>query len=379
MRKKIVLGSASTAASALLRYGCCGVAVTAPVLLVSGKQPLAFHPVLNNDGRGGPFNQLRTRNAIGMPDPSTPIHRVISTTSSSHQETKISPNHDPASGDGQGWQDIVPFEKGSHNSAKIAVPAVAPEDQDPFHRSTFRIRLENTVKLLTEMEKSSVWVQVPMARASLIEDMVELGFRFHNAEGDKANLNLWLKDSASMVPEFATTNIGVGAMVINSRDEILCVRELRTNYRPWKVPTGRGELGEDIPDAAEREVMEETGIATKFRSILCFRHTHGLANGRSDLFFVCRLDPIEGKDGEGNAVIPDPTPQESEIEKAEWIPVQQYRDMVYGLDGGPGHPMMQHVMDLYDGDHRLVETEVTSVVPGRRPSPIYHPFVDEMN
>ena len=84
---------------------------------------------------------------------------------------------------------------------------------------------------------------------------------------------------------------GVGAVVVNSRDEILCVRELRMNYMPWKVPGGLSELGESISDAAEREVLEETGVPTKFHSILSFRHAHGLANGRSDLYFVC---PIKG-------------------------------------------------------------------------------------
>lgn len=38
---------------------------------------------------------------------------------------------------------------------------------------------------------------------------------------------------------FTPGTVGVGAVVINSRNEVLCVRELRKNYLPWKTPTGK--------------------------------------------------------------------------------------------------------------------------------------------
>jgi 8-oxo-dGTP pyrophosphatase MutT (NUDIX family) len=149
---------------------------------------------------------------------------------------------------------------------------------------------------------------------------------------------------------------------------------------PWKVPGGLSELGEQIPEAAEREILEETGIRTRFHSILSFRHAHGLSNGRSDLFFVCRLDPIEQTDEDGNVIIPKPTPEESEIEDAQWIPLSEYRDMVNGVNRDFGHPMMSHVMQIYDhGRTSIQQRQVKSVVPGRLPSPMYHPAVSEMN
>lgn len=184
---------------------------------------------------------------------------------------------------------------------------------------------------------------MPMSRASLIEDMSEFGLRFHHAEGSSAVLNLWLLETDSKVPTFSTHNVGVGGVVVNSREEILCVRELRTNYLKWKTPTGHSELGEHIDEAIEREVLEETGIRAKFHSILSFRQTHGLAHGRSDLFFVCRLDPIEETDEDGNAVIKDPVAQECEIAEAAWVPLSEYKSMIY--DSENGHPMMRHVID----------------------------------
>jgi ADP-ribose pyrophosphatase YjhB (NUDIX family) len=168
------------------------------------------------------------------------------------------------------------------------------------------------------------------------------------------------------IPEYATHQLGVGAIVINSRDEILCVRELRNNYRPWKIPGGLSELGENIDAAAVREVKEETGIDCRFKSILAFRHTHGLQFGRSDLYFVCRLEPVED---EG---IPEPVAQENEIAAVAWVPLQEYKDMINGENG---HPMMQKMMELHDQDWKLNDiqrTVVNSIVPGRKPSPIYH-------
>jgi ADP-ribose pyrophosphatase YjhB (NUDIX family) len=268
------------------------------------------------------------------------------------------------------WQPFLPYEDWSHNSARITIPSKNSEDGNIFVKETFLDRLGSTVVGLRELGKSSIWIDVPMGRASLMEDMEQLGFYFHHAHGKNAVLNLWLKESENMVPEFATHHVGVGALVINSRNEILCVRELRKNYMPWKIPGGLSELGEHINEAAEREVYEETGIRAKFCDIVSFRHTHGLANGRSDLYFVCRLAPVEEVDEHGNVIIPEPVPQEGEIEATAWIPYEEFRDMV---DGKDGHPMISHILDLHDRGHTIEQRFVSSIVPGRKPSPIYSP------
>ncbi len=270
-------------------------------------------------------------------------------------------------------EELLPYVDSSHNSATITIPT-DDEDDKTFGRENFSSLLENTVRILKEQEKSSVWVEVPMSRAGLIEEIeaLDLGFEFHHAEGKTAKLNAWLRDDiASKVPEFATHHVGVGAVVINSRDEILCIRELRRNYHPWKIPTGLAELGESIHEAAEREVLEETGITANCQEILSFRHTHGVANGRSDLFFVCRLIPKE--DDNGN--VETPIPQACEISEAKWLPLSDYRDMVDGLtEESKGHPVMTFVMnDIFDRGMRISMREVKSVVPGRRPTPLYYP------
>lgn len=131
-------------------------------------------------------------------------------------------------------------------------------------------------------------------------------------------------------------------------------------------------------------MFEETGIRTKFQSILGFRESHGLTHGRSDLFFVCRLDPIVGAGTTTNnnatttgdsIIIPEPIPEPDEIETAAWIPMNEFRTMVFHYEG-QGHPMMQLIMNVFDqGQTRIDQTIVDSVVPGREPNAVYVPVV----
>jgi len=196
-----------------------------------------------------------------------------------------------------------------------------------------------------------------------MEDMEKESFQFHHAEGQIAHLFLWLNGEVNnKIPAYGTHQVGVGAVVVNSRNEILCVRELRKNYLKWKIPSGLAEIGENLDDAAIREVKEETMINCVFCSVLAFRHTHGVQFNRSDLFFVCQLRPIED-----SGMIPEPVAQEDEIAVASWIPLDEYRNMVES-----GHPMMRQVMNLYDQQADIQMTMCESVVPGRKPSPIYH-------
>ncbi len=53
--------------------------------------------------------------------------------------------------------------------------------------------------------------------------------------------------------------------------------------------TGLVDAGEDISTAAEREVLEETGVRAKFSAVLALRQAHGFAFGKSDFFFVVAL------------------------------------------------------------------------------------------
>ena len=63
----------------------------------------------------------------------------------------------------------------------------------------------------------------------------------------------------------------------------------------WKLPGGMVETGESIQEAAIREVWEETGVKTKFVSIIGFRELIKYTWGQPDLYFICLLEPVEGE------------------------------------------------------------------------------------
>ncbi|KAK6133196.1 hypothetical protein DH2020_033086 [Rehmannia glutinosa] len=99
--------------------------------------------------------------------------------------------------------------------------------------------------------------------------------------------------------------------------QVLVVQEKSGKFRGtgvWKFPTGVVDEGEDICDAAVREVKEETGIDSKFLEILAFRQSHQSYFEKSDLFFVCMMQPLSE----------DIQPQEAEIEAAQWMPYEEY-------------------------------------------------------
>ena len=113
----------------------------------------------------------------------------------------------------QVWDQVLPYKEGSHNAVNIHIPERSESEvdgDDPFSPYTFRSRLDATVETARSMGKSSIWVHVPMSRASLIEFMTcddpesNLKFQFHRAEGNMASLFLWLKETNCKIPTFAT-------------------------------------------------------------------------------------------------------------------------------------------------------------------------------
>jgi 8-oxo-dGTP pyrophosphatase MutT (NUDIX family) len=192
----------------------------------------------------------------------------------------------------------------------IVEPDELPEDPDDF-----RAALVRSLERWRAESKRLAWIDVPLRLAPLIPVAVDAGFIFHHSGEDHLMLTCRLVEGA-FIPGHATHYIGAGGVVLNARNELLvvCERHRRTAQPYYKLPGGALQAGEHLVDGVIREVLEETGIQTRFDSLVCFRHWHGYRYGKSDIYFVCRL----------SALSEEVTMQAEELEECLWMPVEDY-------------------------------------------------------
>ncbi|KAK2968863.1 hypothetical protein RJ640_008032 [Escallonia rubra] len=210
---------------------------------------------------------------------------------------------------------------------------------EPIAPTVFTSLLRASLLHWKQQGKKGVWIKMPIELVNLVESAVKEGFFYHHAEAKYLMLVHWIPETANTLPANASHRVGIGAFVMNEKREdfdqqfssdsnivnalllralaVLVVQEKSGLFRGtgvWKFPTGVVDEGEDICDAAVREVKEETGIDAKFVEILAFRQSHKSFFEKSDLFFMCMLQPLSF----------DIQKQESEIEAAEWMPFDDY-------------------------------------------------------
>ncbi|KAF5291490.1 hypothetical protein FQR65_LT01802 [Abscondita terminalis] len=179
--------------------------------------------------------------------------------------------------------------------------------------SEFPRALEESLKAWKIDKKRGIWFKVGIQHSEWIPILVKNGFIFHHAKNDFVMLRKWLSDETDLTPHYAHTLIGVGAVVIKS-DEVLVVKEKYGFNDNWKLPGGYVEPGENIVDAAIREVYEETNIETEFNSILNLRHAHGGSWGCSDMYVVVCLNPLTV----------DIVKCDREIKESKWMKLDEY-------------------------------------------------------
>lgn len=78
-----------------------------------------------------------------------------------------------------------------------------------------------------------------------------------------------MKDRLIIMTEsrsFKTPQVAVGAIVIKDEKILLVKRNKAPHKDLWAIPGGVVELGETLQEAAEREILEETGLVIKAKA-----------------------------------------------------------------------------------------------------------------
>ncbi|URD72977.1 Nudix hydrolase [Musa troglodytarum] len=119
-----------------------------------------------------------------------------------------------------------------------------------------------------------VWIKLPIEFANLIEAAVKEGFWFHHAKPNYLMFVCWLPDIKHTIPINASHRVRIGAFVMNDKRE----------------------------------------IDTEFVEVLAFSQSHMSFFEKSGLSFICMLRPLSH----------DINTQESEIEAAKWMPMEEY-------------------------------------------------------
>nr|GFA18953.1 NUDIX hydrolase 2-like [Tanacetum cinerariifolium] len=159
------------------------------------------------------------------------------------------------------------------------------------------------------------------------------GFWYHHAEPSYLMLLHWIPETINPIPSNASHIARVGAVVLNDKREMLVVQEKMGPLRGvWKISTGIIHQGEDISLGVVREVKEETGIDTKFVEVLAFSQEHKVFFGKSELLFLCMMRPLSF----------DIKIQETEIEAAKWMPLEEYAAQLSPQENG----LRKYITDL---------------------------------
>ena len=226
----------------------------------------------------------------------------------------------------------------------------------------FQTRLEASLQVWQKEKRKGVWLRVAINSAHLVPVAVSQGFWYHHCNHNYLLMCNWLQGGkeASKLPPAPTHFIGVAGFVINSHRELLVVQEKNgpaAGVGLWKLPGGLLDLHEDIAVGVVREVREETGIDCSFERVVAIvegHHGRGPAReSASDLYMVSILHCHD----EGQAI----TPQAEEIEKCEWVPVQDVMRHPFYQSTNAFGICLKSVLSVCDNSRRPIHRAVNSM------------------
>ncbi|CAG9786195.1 unnamed protein product [Diatraea saccharalis] len=172
-----------------------------------------------------------------------------------------------------------------------------------------------SLKKWTDENKRCIWFRVNIEHAAWVPILADNGFTFHHARDNFVMMYKWLPlNTLANLPPACHTNIGVGGLVLNDKNQMLVVVEKHTEIAHWKLPGGYVERGEDIQNAVIREIKEETGVDATFESLVTLRHTHKAMFGNSDIYIVMLLKATSDTINKSDI----------EIKDCKWMDVEEF-------------------------------------------------------
>jgi 8-oxo-dGTP diphosphatase len=125
----------------------------------------------------------------------------------------------------------------------------------------------------------------------------------------------------------SSMDFGIRVAAVVARDgSLLLVRHQKPDRDPyWVLPGGRLEPGETIPQCAEREISEETGLSARFSGLLYV--SEFLREGRHTVDITVRMAPESDEEavlGTDPEVAPGSEPTLKEL---RWVGEDELREI----------------------------------------------------
>ena len=176
----------------------------------------------------------------------------------------------------------------------------------------FELNLDYLIENV-ENRRFLIWIYIDINKSDYISITTKRGFIFHSCNEDYILVVKRLKENA-VIPTASNHTLGVGAVVINDKNELLVIKE-RISTVGYKLPGGHIDDAELITTALEREVFEETGIIVEFDSIISLGHFYPHQFHKSNLYILCTAIAKSTKINIQDS---------HEIIDAKWVNVNEY-------------------------------------------------------
>jgi ADP-ribose pyrophosphatase YjhB (NUDIX family) len=181
--------------------------------------------------------------------------------------------------------------------------------------SEFKQALQDLLEQSKVDKIALLWLDLTSDQNKHISFSLSLGFEFHNCEAKRTTLTFQVTKDA-YIPVPPTHTIGVGAVVINEKNELLMVRDrIHTSHSIYKLPGGMLEHSQSLEEGVVREVWEETGIEGKLIKMVSVLNSHPYRFNKSNMYIVFHLEALSSQI---NVI------DTHEIEKALWMPLDEF-------------------------------------------------------